>query len=372
MNKFAFYKKIIEQKKDEYLGLEHAKAGHNGPYNMRETPIRNTAHWIVSFSIMYKITREEDYKKIIEKFSQYLLDAVQNSKNGAVRCMYEDGFSSTNCLIGQAWAIEGLVSAYDILRWEKLLDAAERIFFSQEYDDKVHSWDMIDVDGYNLGKDIAFNHILWFAMAGGKIVQRRVNEEIERQVVDCINCIESHILVYKNGLISHFAVQNESLVRDLKTKIKKYICEFTGKGIPGRKNNWVEYERAYHLYSIYAIALIYQLYPQSKLFKSNKFQRIKEYGLKTDNFKRFNEKKDYAYFYNSPAFEYPVVAYVFNALDREVKEEELFEIHINSTYNKMSNDFSKDAVDTETLNARIYEIMQYYDLLIQKGEFAYE
>lgn len=70
MNKF--YSSIIQKYAEKYCEAECAKAGTNGPYSIEETFVRTTAHWTVTFSIMYKITQESHYLDIVKKFSQSL------------------------------------------------------------------------------------------------------------------------------------------------------------------------------------------------------------------------------------------------------------------------------------------------------------
>lgn len=40
-------KKISDEGIDKFISLGHAIAGNNGSYNNEDTPIRNTAHWLI-------------------------------------------------------------------------------------------------------------------------------------------------------------------------------------------------------------------------------------------------------------------------------------------------------------------------------------
>ncbi len=48
-------------------------SGWNGPYHQSETPVRNTAHWLITFLKAYEITNDAGYKEAAEKCAEYLL-----------------------------------------------------------------------------------------------------------------------------------------------------------------------------------------------------------------------------------------------------------------------------------------------------------
>jgi len=48
-------------------------AGHNGPYNDLETPVRNTGHWLMTFLKVYEITKEIRFLNAATKALCYLL-----------------------------------------------------------------------------------------------------------------------------------------------------------------------------------------------------------------------------------------------------------------------------------------------------------
>ena len=47
---------VVEQTCEAVLVSGFAKAGHNGPYGNPETPVRNTACWLMGFSEAYRIS----------------------------------------------------------------------------------------------------------------------------------------------------------------------------------------------------------------------------------------------------------------------------------------------------------------------------
>lgn len=355
-----YYVKILEEYLHKYKDCDCAIAGKNGPYNMSETPVRNTAHWIMNFTYAYKSTGNQEYKKIVAHFSEYLIRETDKSRNGVLRSMTKDNNVSTHGLICLAWVIEALVEAYSILYNKKLLQTAVKIYFSQPYDWKLHIWKIIDVDGNNYGVDTAFNHSLWFCMAGAKLCQVYEEKEIRIETLDYLEHISKHWSVYRNGLIIHFDRNCDNFILNCKYRAISFLTEITRRGVPWQERNQINYERGYHLFNMYAFAILYKIYPELQLWKSKKFSKAKEYALNINNFICFESENQYAYGYNSPSYEYPLVEYVFG--EGETRAEYiLFEKF--KEYNLDKEDEMKDSVpDKETINARIYEVLQYYKL----------
>lgn len=71
------YNTLVKQLADKELTyiLEHgfAHAGFNGPYYNQDTPVRNSAHWIVTYSYLYEKTGKQEYYDAAKILSEYLL-----------------------------------------------------------------------------------------------------------------------------------------------------------------------------------------------------------------------------------------------------------------------------------------------------------
>ena len=46
--------------------------GHNGPYFDQETPVRNTAHWLITFSRCYHLTDDIKFKNKVYETAEYI------------------------------------------------------------------------------------------------------------------------------------------------------------------------------------------------------------------------------------------------------------------------------------------------------------
>lgn len=356
---------IIEESKANYIDKDHANSGMNGPYGIKETPLRTTAHWVETFASMYFITKEQEYIPIIKHFADYIKECVNTSANGAVVCM-PDNNSHTNGLIGLSWVIDGLIKAGDVLDNSSYFDEALRIYKSQKYDFRAHLWDVIDTDGRCLGKDMAFNHNLWFAVSGYRLFLKTNNHEVGEETKDYFDNFEKHIYVYRSGLLSHFITNSGCVKKDIKTMLRCFFCEMSGHGTPWNERNQIEYERAYHLFSMFALSQLHMLNPRLHIFRTKQFEKMKKYALDANNFYDFDDELEYAYYYNSPAYEYPLVALEFGKkgeVENVVKR--LFELH-KSFIQKA--EVKKLDIDYITLNARIYEIMRFYEITMSGEE----
>lgn len=351
---------IIERYKNEYFYSECALAGHNGPYCVLENDYRNTAHWTVSFCIMYEITKEETYLQIAKRFAEHLHTAVCATKRGAIETM--QGHIN---LVAVAWIVEALIKAGKCLDNETYYEDAEYIWKSQQYDKRLHLWNMINDENEVLGKDVAFNHNLWFAMAGIKIYQATGKVEYRDLIEDFLNHCNSHYMVYRNGRISHFIINSGSKKFDLINKVRKGCIEISQSGTPWNKSNQAEYERAYHLFSLYAFAQIYEFMPELKIFRSSKFVKVKKYALNIENFIEFDEKSNYAYGYNSPYFEFPFVEYMFTKNQQLVAEHMKILRQRQTAYDSSGQSKTDDPI---TLDARVYELMQMYEMMLKESE----
>ena len=54
-------KKIADNELNTIQKQGYANAGVNGPYNFRDTPARNSAHWCYTYCFLYKKTKDYKY-----------------------------------------------------------------------------------------------------------------------------------------------------------------------------------------------------------------------------------------------------------------------------------------------------------------------
>ena len=97
------------------------------------------------------------------------------------------------------------------------------------------------------------------------------------------------------------------------------------------------------------------------LNKLNRVFNIKPVlGGANDGLTRMNK---FAYAYNSPAFEYPLIEYCFTGKISENMASELIDLQKKLTYDKTTGKLARFNYDPETLTARIYECIRLCDLI---------
>ena len=375
-----FIKTIADDKVDAFFDAEHAVPGNNGAYMCEDTPVRNTAHWCVIYSYLALNYSEKKYYDLCRVFGDYIVDIQNKSLSGSVECISEGSFDKINGLIGQAWAIEGLLAAYRIIKSEKYLDAAEKIFKSQIFDSESGYWKRVDMDGNDLGYDLVFNHQIWFAAVGAELTKYRNDPEIIFQVSTFVKCLGGHFKISPKGRIKHFGDFRK------KKTLKYVIKSITGCILPygiwrysPDKLRQGTYEDSYQLFNLYAFAILYNNgFKDNTFFLGEAFKKALEYGLDFENLNRvFNVSKyeyyrpdgdvqcrtaKFSYAYNSPAFEYGYVVKTFTSIDGEKETHGLLEIQNNLCYNERKRMYSRNTKDANTLTARIYELIRYLEM----------
>lgn len=360
--KYLYY--IADRNFYEYYNQGYATPGNNGPHGHLDTPVRNTSHYLVIYGYLYKKTLNEKYLEICKKFADFLCTEQSKSISGAIQCMIHNDFDYLNGLIGQAWAVEGLLYFYDIIQDVKYLDAAYNIYCSQIYDYKLHLWHRIELDGTDLGVDYTYNHNVWFAACGFKLAELKGDSEINSQIIDFLtHGTKRDFRTYKNGLLKHtIGLRNMSNKENIK-KIIKILCTPVRKLYPRKLDlHYIEY--AYHIFDMYAFEILKEKYGYLDLFSTSKFKKAEELACNLDWYNRKNIQKKsfnvFSYSYNSPAFEIPYVCLASKKLETEVIDT-AFEISKKLMYCDESKMFTKDNYDVELFNARCYEIVRYLE-----------
>lgn len=363
MTGINFIKQIADNKIKEFYNLGYVPAGNNGPYGDKDTPVRNTAHWLVTYGFLYEIFKEPEYKSISKVLAEFLLKEENYGESGAIRIRTDTKLSDTNGLIGQAWTIEGLISAARLFKDDIYYNKALSVFYAQFFDERLRLWKIVETTGNIDGLDYVFNHQLWFAAAGSQILDYRFDAKINEMIKMFLNNYKISFGVHKSGLIYHLTNYDRTLWAILKFPIKILMGDLQ---VSNKYKELVYLEKGYHLFNLFGFALLYHRYRQLPIFRSKKFQRALYYGLNPGNVsKLYISKKNfnkYAYPYNSPAFEYPFIAGVFLSKEDKNFTENLLEIQKSLTFSPKTMEFRNNTADANTLTARIYELVRYYQI----------
>lgn len=372
MKQIEYLKFIANFNYDKFYQQGYATSGHNGPHGHKDTEVRNTAHYLIIYGFLYKITKEKRYLDLCNLFFEYLSRKQQESESGAIECMLTDKFDHLNGLIGQAWVIEALLYYYEITKSKEALNTAYAIFYSQKYDWDEHLWRRIELDGTDIGYDPTYNHHVWFAACSYKLAEYCNDSKIDRIIEDFISEGSNRdFVIYGNGLLHHHINIPIPFFskRYMKNLIKKFLSPVSFLSPQKLNPKYMEY--AYHIFDMYGFAILSEKYGILPLFKSEKYKKAVSYAMNTDEmnkncgvFAYLNSGKPfniYSYSYNSPAFEYPYLAMLCGMYNEDVSSE-LYEIQEKLMFNPNNMMMDRNQPDLETWNARTYEIIRFYEL----------
>lgn len=321
--------------------------GHNGPYIDPETPVRNTAHWCVTFLKAYQISADQQFLDAAVKCGDYLLSDEARPMDSVFFCRKNPEKDFANGLVGQAWAIEALVELSKITGELKYRELAEKVFMMHPYDKSAAAWIRKNVDGSNNGFDETFNHQLWFAAAGGLLSDK--NEKIQEHVLHFLNALENHVELYKDGCIKH---KGQFLVRTSAQKFRHLIKRI--KEPKSRKKYMKMKSIGYHGFNLYGFALLKNKFPDHSFLRSDPLKRALNYA-KSDAFKRDLPNSKYGFPYNPPGFE---IGYALQEFDAATEDEitDWISWQLKKCFNFKTNLMTEgDAKDPNTQAARIYE-----------------
>jgi hypothetical protein len=337
---------------DENEGLE---AGHNGPYFDKETPVRNTAHWLVIFSCLFKRTGDVKYKYAAFRAINYLKSQDARPMMAAFFCRKKIEKDYCNGLMGQAWVIEALMYAYNVFKDETLYELAEETFRLHQFDETRMIWHRLSVDGSCLSFDNTFNHQLWFCAVGSMLFK---SEDIIKNCNFFFEHIASQPELYRSGVIYH----NSSIFKLSIEKNKgiKCLIEYAFNTISNLKSKSALHSKSvgYHGFNLYAYELLKSRYGEHSFFSSKKYRKMLDVA-QSASFADDLIRSDYSYPYNPPAFEIG-----FSLLNNGYMANvvvDMLETHfsITSSGNYFNSFVSSDI---ETSEARLYELVRILDL----------
>jgi hypothetical protein len=350
-------------------------SGNNGPHGHPETPVRNTAHWLVTFAALYRRTGHRDWLDGVRRAAGFLaLDS--NRPHGFSFHNRHAGKDRCNGLIGAAWVMEALDSAAHALGDDAFLHLAEEVFFLYPFDGERGLWEVVEIDGRVTGFDRTFNHQLWFA-ATASLLQGPRRSAILQRVERFLTCCDGNLRFLPGGLIYH-SIPPLRVARSVGERLRAYRNEIVRIGhLPvlraSRREQQAEVLRksiGYHTFNLYAFAMLHQQLPQQSLWTSEGFRQAVSY-LGDEEFVSALEENRYAYPYNPPGFE---VAYALSEFG-ELADADLLRVsgrwlerQLELTHGPNLGVLGRNNPDPITLTARFYEAVRLPDLLLEQLE----
>lgn len=343
------------QSADRGLSLQNRNgsmpAGHNGPRHDNDTPVRNTAHWLILFLFAYNQSGEKRYKEAAVAASNFLHSSEARPAGCAFYCRKNPNKNGTNGLIGQAWAMEGLLETAQVLGDTESVSLAKEVFLLHPFDEHIGLWNSLTVDGKSLPVEYTLNQHIWFALMGNRLLQFYPQDQlIQNRVMRFFEVVHSYFETTSAGLILH-AIPRQQLERSFRENAFETV-----KKIFRKKNDIETQSVGYHSFVLFGLSLnkrLCKIQPE-KLLDSQQFKAAAKLGV-TEGFLDKARENMYGYSYNPTGIELAHFYDVFEMFIGKKQPAQLVGEQFERHYDREEGLMNKNTDDPDTLSARIYE-----------------
>lgn len=341
-------------------------AGHNGPWGIPETHVRNTAHWATTFYKAHDVSGEDRYLGAAIAACDYLLEDETRPYGKAFQCLHP--FDHCNGLIGQVWAIEPLMLLGYHLKNREYLALSREILLLHRYEEGLHLWRDLELSGRQMGVNTTFNQQLWFAVSHlilGKIMK---DKTLTHRAGDFFSNMNQNVAFLETGLIKH-TISRKNLRRN------KYVPDFFKRLVLEElqyslrslrelvdRNSTRERSIGYQPFILFGLAKAYEVSKEESWWRNPWFKNALQnmFNLvQGDHFFRELSASRYAWTYNPVGFE---IAYALDAfkdlinVDGGAKSVRWWvERQLNNHWNPSSGLMENNTDHPLTLSARLYE-----------------
>ena len=327
-------------------------AGHNGPYLDPETPVRNTAHWLYILAHFSKESQDEESQTAAHRACDYLLSRAARPMQASFYCRTNPEKDFCNGLMGQAWAMEGLIAAAKQLGREDALEAAREVFFMHPWLEKIAIWRRVAVDGSYLPPDVTFNHQLWFAA----IASNLGDLEASRRSKKFLDDVGQHVQLYGNGVVHHQSrlgplstYGSHGMIGAIKGVLSEAMRLRAGSALYSKSVG-------YHSFNLYAFAMLKKQFHGHPFWYTAKFAKMLRVAV-SDQFVGTLDRSAYGWPYNPSGIEFAFVGEAFS-LGHDYCQDWINK-QFERTYSSGTGALlTRDVPDPNTSAARIYEALR--------------
>lgn len=320
-------------------------AGHNGPWNDEDTPVRTTAHWAITMYKAFELTNDKVYEQAALKCCDFLLSKAARPYGKTFYCRITEKKTSQNGLIGQAWAIEPLIEIGIKTNNQEYIQTAIDVILLHPYSYSHHMWMNLWVDGRMGNIQVTLNQQIRFGVLANKLIE--FSEDIKRHCDDFFKYLSTNVHFLKPGLIRH---RNENIHQTNIINLIKDIRRFYFS----KQYKKQLLERSIGYQSFILSAMISYLKDSKKQISDFPFiQKAINYSLNKTNTAQY-KNNPYAYGYNMTGIELAIIA-EFIGDDDSAKWwlKQQFEHTINRDNGEL---MAINMADTLTSKARLYEL----------------
>lgn len=373
MKKTSLYEYIAETA-DASLNLMNKTkgcfpAGKNGPHSHSETPVRNTSHWLITLAKAFKITQDEKYFNAVINSANYLLNDKLRPNNYTFIHRNSKNRDKCNGLIGQAWTIEALVEAYELLDCKDCKRLAKEIFLMHPFNWDIGLWRRREIDGTTWrGIDLTLNHQIFFA-AAGSLLDKEQKSEISTRIIRFLDCLSNNIQLSNQDCFEMSVYWKPLLLTGFPFEAFRVTSIYTNLRSKRKKKDKEEVKVGYHAFHLYGLAILKTIFPKHKLWRSIKIKRSLDYLFEKDYYNKVFKSK-YGIGYNPPGFEVAFAIFTFKDVYKvpyNISEILSFWVseQLTRTYNHREKMMNKVKYDPVTYAARIYEATRLPNITIK-------
>ncbi len=336
--------------------------GHNGPWNIPETPVRNTSHWLITCAKAYELTQDISFKEAVENAGAYLLSSEARPFHFTFHILERKEWA-TNGLVGQAWVIEALIAAYKMLENEEYLRVAHELVLQHWFNKKLSLWHITTLTGEVAEEHKTLNQQIWFTALAHKVGIMTDDTQVLETTTFSANNFNS--ITRFNGKFIHMRVSENIYLK------KNPILLFREKWRFLRNRVHADaLSKGYLTNCLYPLALLHAfdnslIFWNTEGFNKSYLQSIRymdEYV-----FKYSVEENPYAFSYHPTGFEAAFIAHSFERYYDHPKTstKDWVEKQIDQHFSFKKQLMCRNTCDPITLSARIYEATRLVDLNVE-------
>jgi len=344
-------------------------AGHNGPWQDPETPIRATAHWALVLYEAYCRTRRQEFLDGAIQACDYLVAEEHRPHGATFTCrLPKEGKTRCNGLVGQAWAVEPLILIGGGLQAPEYLRVAETVLKLHPYDKWTHGWRTVEIDGQIGGVDRACNHQIWFCAMNLLIepILRDPDSALTVSARDFTRHLVRTTRLTNRSLFAH--IPRHSPVGALREGASRLLTRQYRRGLgPAFDQDYLS--AGYHSFVLYGLALLRDYLPiQEGSVPTRLGERIgRGIGIGGDHvWKLAPGENVFSYGYNPTGIEMAFALLKFPGLALSYAAsgpgpEEWWARQVARHFNPSTGLMDRDAPDPMALAPRIYEAIRLPD-----------
>jgi hypothetical protein len=173
-------------------------SGHNGPYDDKMTPVRNTAHWVCLFGALAEETGNPAFQRAAHKCADYLCSEDAQS-SGLLRNRMARAKDPWNGLIGQVWALEALLFAGTRMSRTDCMRLFHEVLIHLPFDESVCLWRLSPL-GDRSRLVLTLNQQIWMASLIARAAEV-VNADQLKSVELFLSEVAHYVRLRQNGVL---------------------------------------------------------------------------------------------------------------------------------------------------------------------------